>query len=107
MKTLFIICIITAIVFTACSGQNCLSIGGSYEGAEGNLQYCWNEASSKEAGVPVLESANGNNYLIDEASVTRLNELYDKAMKTETENVSNKTQMSQIKMLLLRIKHSK
>lgn len=62
MKNFIIIAIIA--ILCGCSGMNCIKVGGSYEGAQGNLEYCWDSAKSEAASAPVLVSPSGESATI-------------------------------------------
>ena len=76
LKLIIIFCIA---LFGGCSGHHCIKIGGIYEGAEAEIEYCWNLEKSKAAGVPVLEGGKkGDLYAIPEKDILGINKMLEK-----------------------------
>jgi len=63
MKNSMII-LICVLILAGCSGKQCIKVGGSYDGIDGNVEYCWDGTASDKAGVPVLKDSKGSESLI-------------------------------------------
>ncbi len=50
-----------AVLFVAggCNVPGCLNVGGTYQGAGGEVEYCWNAEKSKSAGAPAFDEKTG------------------------------------------------
>jgi len=82
----------------SCAGQHCITIGGEYEGVQGNVEYCFDKEQSKQEGIPTFTNTEGKSYLIPEEDIIAANEVLQKA-----EVVSAKTtSVSPIKCFLER-----
>lgn len=60
MKFLTIILVCVLILAGCTTGKTCVSVGGSYDGAAGNVEYCYEPVASKEIGFPYFKSSDGN-----------------------------------------------
>lgn len=49
-------------ILSGCNAKHCIKIGGTYDGINGNLEYCYDQ-QSKEAR-PVLEAQNGSKLIV-------------------------------------------
>ena len=59
-----------------CAGHHCISIGGEYEGVNGNIEYCWDIDKTKKTGIPVLKDNKGKeNYIISKDRVQTINNM--------------------------------
>jgi hypothetical protein len=67
-----IICICLALA--GCSGS-CLRIGGSYNGIDGSIEYCFSQEKSDAVGVPVLEGDKEDSYVITDDQVEKILDL--------------------------------
>jgi hypothetical protein len=68
-------------ILLGCNGQHCIKIGGNYDGIEGNIEYCFDQKESKEAGRPILISETGRKLLaITESDAAKINKLTEKNM---------------------------
>ena len=54
-----IIVILSIFLIAGCAGGKCIKVGGTYEGAEGNIEYCWDQASSEKEGTAVTVDKDG------------------------------------------------
>lgn len=98
---IFIIFIACVCLTFGCTGANCLSIGGTYADPNqnigtvgGNIQWCWDETKSSQAGQPILTSQDGKNaVLITEDDAKKININLDKTItaKEESKAVEIKT----------------
>ena len=70
MKKIMIIAILA--LLTACAGNHCIKVGGSYDGVTGELEYCYDETSSKETGITVLSGDSEKAVLLNEKQVSKL-----------------------------------
>lgn len=65
-------------LFIGCSaGRHCISVGGGYEGTTGEIEYCFDEQSSKEAGIPAFVNPDGKSYLIPETDIEKAMDLLE------------------------------
>jgi hypothetical protein len=55
--------LILSICIIGCTGQHCIKVGGSYQGVDGNFEYCWNSEKSNELQKPVLTGSDGKNII--------------------------------------------
>jgi len=88
--------------FVGCTGRHCIKIGGTYEGIDGNLEYCWDEAKSADAGVPVLSGDSGTLFGFLDKDINDL--LLMIATDTATEETKAKEVVSPAKRLFKKIK---
>ena len=52
--------LILGFLLADCSGGKCIKIGGNYSGAEGNIEYCWDQTASEKEGTAVATDPAGN-----------------------------------------------
>lgn len=57
MSRLIILFLLSVVaIMQGCSGINsCISVGGEYEGVQGNVQYCFSPKGSDQMGAPTYE----------------------------------------------------
>jgi hypothetical protein len=58
-----------------CAGKNCIKVGGTYQGIDGSVEYCYDSGASKEAGKTVLQGTDGASVVLspkDVATVLKL-----------------------------------
>lgn len=75
----FLLLLIVAVIFSGCSGQSCIKVGGEYSGVNGELEYCYSPDKTQQNGAPTLESAQGELYALTAAQIEELNQYFDKA----------------------------
>lgn len=87
-----IIAIVAILGLVGCSGQHCVTVGGTYDGVTGDVSYCYSADKTAEAGVPVLESEKGEAYLFDFGQVNEIADLLQgmQLKKIEKDSVSPK-----------------
>ena len=59
MKKIFFM-LILGFLLAACAGGKCIKIGGNYGDATGEIEYCWDQATSEKEGTSVTTDSAGN-----------------------------------------------
>ena len=57
MKSL-VYCFFIPMIVIGCAG-NCIKVGGSYQGIEGEITYCFNAEKTASVEMPVMDSSEG------------------------------------------------
>ena len=65
------------VILVGCgTGRHCIKIGGDWEGAKGEFEYCYEAKASSEAGRPVLENSAGEKLVgLFEKDLLKINSL--------------------------------
>lgn len=89
MKSFVLIAI--TIILPACGGasRHCISIGGEYDGVQGNVEYCFDKEQSKQEGIPTFTNPDGKSYLIPEEDIVSANEILQKAEAVTAKTTSS------------------
>lgn len=48
-----------AAMLAGCAGHSCIKVGGSYQGAGGEMEYCWNAEKTNASGAPAFDKSGG------------------------------------------------
>ena len=75
-KVTFCLIAIFVVVFCGCAGD-CIRVGGSYDGIDGTLEYCFNGTETRSAGVPAFKTGDKMIYGFDEEQVAMLVEMIE------------------------------
>jgi hypothetical protein len=69
----FVSIIVTVLVlsFIGCAGQ-CIKVGGSYQGIQGEVEYCFSQEKSEKNGLPTMEAEGLDKILLDESILDKL-----------------------------------
>jgi len=70
-----VIVLVAFVVFSGCAGSQCIKIGGSYDGIDGNLEYCWGQKASEDAKTPVLVGEKTNLTCLTDTDMSALSAL--------------------------------
>lgn len=82
MRLYLSLLLISVLLFGCGSGKHCIKIGGNYQGAEGEIEYCFDVEKSEEVGRPVLRDAAGQKFFaLTKADVKKLNTLLETKKK--------------------------
>ena len=74
----FFTIVITCALICGCGSGSCISFGGSYKDASGNVQYCFDKPASNAAGRPVLAGTDGKkNIILGEDDLKKIVEKLD------------------------------
>lgn len=74
MKTYTIVAIILLFTVLSCIGcsGHCIKVGGSYQGIQGDVEYCFSQEKSDKNGIPTLESGGLDKIVVDESTLDKL-----------------------------------
>jgi len=72
---LAIIFLCLCLILQGCGANHCITVGGKYEGVDGNLTYCYSPEKSAAEGKPVLQSSTGDAYLLPASDVAIVSEM--------------------------------
>lgn len=80
-KMIKILLCLICITFCACAGKHCVAIGGTYDGVQGTMEYCFDaKATDSNDGVATLIGPDGKqNYLINEDEAKKLEAVLEQA----------------------------
>ena len=68
-----ILCLVLVGVIAGCGTGSCITVGGNYKDATGEITYCFDKVGSGQAGKPVLSGSDGtDNIVLTETDVTKL-----------------------------------
>lgn len=67
-----ILIVMVCIMFGCTSGKTCIKVGGSYEGVDGNIEYCYEPEQSKAIGMPCFTTQQGLGVMLTEAQANKL-----------------------------------
>lgn len=94
---LSIVVIVMCLFLFGCSGKHCIKVGGSYEGIQGDLEYCFDYVKSQEAQHPVYSNEKDSVVLISESNAQKINYLIEKQELKNSESVNENKESVEIK----------
>lgn len=91
------------LVTFGCNGKHCIKLGGEYQGAKGDLEYCYDKQETKDVGVPVLKDKEGKaNYILDDKQVKALanSKAFTSAMSASRKEVTQENARDILKRII-------
>ena len=97
-KLLVIVIVILGAIVGGCAGKHCFSAGGDYKGIAGDVEYCFDNAAAKDAGVPAItDSKTQTTYFgLTEEQLKSINEKLKSLMGSAS---AKDTSINQVKIL--------
>ena len=83
MKLMLSILAISVVFLSACTGRQCLKGGGNYDEIEGSLEYCFDSADSKAAGVPIYSNQEQKMLLLPEKEIVEAAKVLEESTQIE------------------------
>ena len=73
---IYVLLVLITLLFGCAESKRCIKVEGSYLGADGMFEYCWDSRSTEKFGNMTFERSDGKKVItIDEEQARKINEL--------------------------------